>query len=294
MKKFLIILLCLAISSHSFAVDEYVLPDATNFVDLRHVKRATCTVLYHQPAYIEYKEGSGPAIGGDSTSTQQGAFVGSQIGGFLGGYVGSYIGSLLGQSVGLSMSVGGGKPPSPIFHSSEMRLLGTGVVYADTQTHYYVLTAGHAVDRVPYIQFNYAGERSQIIKPSIAMIINEGFDDLCVLSFPKSALGDYPKPTIIPLSTKEVDDLDSNCDVVVMRFGSITPTKIAENHCLTFQLTAKIHKGISGSPVVDKTGKRLLGIVLKLDGECLGYQRITQLLKNHNEKAIQQNKERHN
>lgn len=279
-------------ASSSLAVDEYILPDATNFVDLRHVKRSTCTILYHQPAYIEYTKGSGPAIGGDSTSTQQGAFIGGQIGGYLGGYVGSYIGSLIGQSIGMSMSVGGGKPPSPIFYQEEMRLLGTGVVYADTKTHYYVLTAGHVVDRVPYIQFNYAGERSKIIKPSIAMIINEGFDDLCVLSFPKSDLGDYPKPTIMPLSMQEYDNIDADCDVVVMRFGSITHTKVVENHCLTFQLAAKIHKGISGSPVVDKTGKRLLGIVLKLDGECLSYQRITQLLKNHNEKALQ-NKERH-
>ena len=282
MKKLFLILtiLCVGINS-TLAVDEYILPDADNFVDLRHVKRATCTVLYYDPAHITYKEGAGPGMAGDSTPSTIGSIIGGQIGGWFGGWPGGQIGSLIGQAIGGGMSIGyTGKPPSPEFHPGEMKLLGTGVVYTQTDTHYYVLTAGHAVDRVPYVQFNYAGERSEIIPVTICMKIVDEYDDICVLSFPKSSLKGYPEPTVIPL----VRDYKKSTDGVVMRFGSITHTKIINNRGDVFQLNTPIYKGISGSPIVDKNGKQLLGIVLKLNGECISNKRIIELMDEHNKR----------
>ena len=288
MRSVLVVLLSLVCGTAS-AVDEYILPDAMNHVDLRHVKRATCSVVYYMPAHVVYTEAGGPGIGGSGAAFGAGNFVGGTIGSALGGNLGGRIGSAIGSAIGAPLSRGGGgKPPSATFVEAEMRTLGTGVVYAETAYHYYVLTAGHAIDRKPFIQFNYAGERSAYIDCKVVMIRNEGFHtDVAILKFPKSALGNYPVPTIIPLSDRD-ENLIVNKKLVTMRFGTVSPTVVTSPYLDTFQISAKIHKGISGSPVVEPSGRRLVGLVVGLDGTCIGYHRIIQLMREHNDRLIRQ------
>lgn len=287
------LMILLALATPVMAVDEYILPDADNFVDLRHVKRATCSVVYYSPAYVTFKEGGGPGVGGDSGYAQGlGSGIGGQIGGFLGGNIGSRIGSFIGGAIGFNLSItGGGKPPSPVFHHEDMRALGFGVVYAETAEHYYILTAGHCIIRKPYIQFNYAGERSNYI-PADVMLLRKGQgyqNDLAVLRIEKWRLFNYNPPTIMPLPTDSQDIVVRGHSVVTIRFGSITHTKIIKRYPDTYQIDAQIHKGMSGSPVMDKTGRRLVGIVLSDRGTCISHFRITEILNEHNDWARAQN-----
>ncbi len=276
--KTVIFILTILFASTAFGVDEYILPDAKNYVDTRHLKRAVCRVLYYD---LEHTVVAG---GVEAPKDVKEASIGI-------GTVMS-IGSL---SLKIMSKINDGAPgvgkygsPGLIFMPPTMNLAGEGVVCAETDTHYYILTAGHVVNkpREYFIQFSYAGERSRLAKAIVIQktYTNKTSHDLATIKVDKSELQGYPAPTILKMPDNDVNL--EGLAVTTIRFGVITPCTITKERLLDFTVSAHIHKGNSGSPVFDKNAKHLLGLVLTTGGECISYKNIQRILREHNETFV--------
>ena len=280
-------------ATHALGVDEYILPDAQNYVDTRHLRRATCSVLYfdipvvppktikndlqNAPIKTGFEEAASFPIG---AILQGGMMAVKVMQGFGGQWDGGYGGS------GLFGGVGSGNGYSEPQPKPELRLLGTGVVYAESDSSYYIFTAGHVVERVPqaFVQFSYAGERSQLIKAKIVQWTykKNTAEDLATLKIEKSDLKNYSVPTVLSLPSNNF--LLTGKKVNTIRFGSITPCNVIKDAGHYFKISAPIHIGNSGSLITDEKAKYLLGIVLTTTGECLSYRGIRMIVDTHNYK----------
>ena len=287
----LVFLFVALFASQAFGVDEYILPDAQNYVDVRHLRRATCSIVYFDVPTAPLK-----TIKADQKPDQQATPGFQEEASFPIGLAlqGGMMALKIIQGFGgqWDHGYGGGSPYVGLYgHSepipkAELRLLGTGVVYAESDTSYYIFTAGHVVERVPqaFIQFSYAGERSQLIKAKIVQYTykKKTAEDLATLKIEKSDLKNYSPPTVIGMPSDNF--LMTGQKVNTIRFGSVTPCNITQDAGHYFKISANIHVGNSGSPVFDAKAKHLLGIVLTTSGECLSYRGIRLIVDTHNNK----------
>jgi hypothetical protein len=274
-------------SFQAFGIDEYILPDAKNYVDVRHLRRATCSVFYYTatPPMQPQGLGQGQIVPKEAKFEEPASFpIGLAIQG--GTIALKIVQRMADRGVGYGSPYGGGGGGYTIA-PPEMRPLGTGVVYAESDTAYYIFTAGHVVGQIPqaYIQFSYAGERSQYIKAKIVQqVYKKGTaEDLATLKIEKSDLRNYPVPTILSLPSDNF--LLTGQKVNTIRFGSVTPCTITQDAGHYFKLTAQIHQGNSGSGVFDEKAKHLIGIVLTVGGECISYRGIKLIIDTHNRKV---------
>ena len=273
-------------SFQAFGIDEYILPDAKNYVDVRHLRRATCSVFYYTatPPMQPQGLGQGQIVPKEAKFEEPASFpIGLAIQG--GTIALKIVQRMADRGVGYGSPYGGGGGGYTIA-PPEMRPLGTGVVYAESDTAYYIFTAGHVVGQIPqaYIQFSYAGERSQLIKAKIVQYTykKKTAEDLATLKIEKSDLKNYSPPTVIGMPSDNF--LMTGQKVNTIRFGSVTPCNITQDAGHYFKISAKIHVGNSGSPVFDAKAKHLLGIVLTTSGECLSYRGIRLIVDTHNNK----------
>jgi len=230
--RFLAFYSIIAIANIAMGVDEYTLPDINNYVDTRHLERATCQLLYYDDSII-YKS-IPPAFSGERGGTY------------------------------------------PIFPKAALHLNGTGVVYAETKDYYYVLTAGHVLNKPLWAQFNYAGERSRPVQLEVLYkrYVVDTVIDIGICRISKSGLGEYPEPTILPLADSIAVD-----DVYVIRFGVQKKVRMVKMEPDMFQLGVIFHPGNSGSPIFHKSGKSIVGLCLTQGGHCIASTAIIDHIK---------------
>ena len=163
--------------------------------------------------------------------------------------------------------------------------IGSGVVFKDNKTHFWIMTAGHVVldkegkkyniDNV-YVDFFHNGYQSHKIKAEIIFSsykpiydeqgqhLESSTNDLAIIKIKKIDLKKYPHPKPIPLAKKDYDPKAK--DVIVFCGGSAWST-VWRGHIIRefeggFSFMPIPIQGQSGSGVFDKKGEKIIGILI--------------------------------
>jgi len=165
---------------------------------------------------------------------------------------------------------------------------GTGIVFSEDNSDYWILTAAHCVldekgKKEPvYLYFYHNGHRS---KPVVGKIVwfkyKKGTtNDLAILKCSKKSLGKYPPPKTIPLALK--NEIRTNLAVSSCGCaGSAWPTAWIGNvesiGSDRLKIVPKPKAGRSGSGVFDREGNHILGIIIWQDGTSINLDKIYEL-----------------
>tara|TARA_Y100001938_G_scaffold140883_1_gene209762 strand:+ start:7393 stop:8016 length:624 start_codon:yes stop_codon:yes gene_type:complete len=169
---------------------------------------------------------------------------------------------------------------------------GSGVVFLENKTHYFVLTAAHVVyssdgslDANIELEFFIDGFKSKKINSVVdyALLLGGSTVDIAVLKFKKEELGKYPKPNVIPID----GSFDTKTNDIVLTYGcpqgrwpSGQKGHVVYYHPNRLIVTPNPIGGRSGSGVFDKNGEKIIGIIIWKDGTSVPAAKIKALLTN--------------
>ncbi|MBY0372296.1 serine protease, partial [bacterium] len=154
--------------------------------------------------------------------------------------------------------------------------------YAETPTDYFLITAGHVVtDYNLFVRFNFAGRRSNELPVALVKreYVAKTYKDYAVLRLSKMALQGYPAPLAIRVAAP-TDSLYLNQWVVVPAFGSIQHSQLMQLRGQVIVARLPVYPGMSGAPIFDRTGTKVLGMVLTQSGEAIAHSELYSLVYN--------------
>jgi hypothetical protein len=168
---------------------------------------------------------------------------------------------------------------------------GTGIVFLENEDYYYILTAAHVVfandghiDNELEVEFFVNGfqSRKMVARTDMAFYLPATTTDVAVLKMSKVELGQYPKPSVIPLARSN-EKISTN-DVVLTYGCPQGRWPSGQVGHVTFYrsdgMTIKPYpmSGRSGSGVFDESGQKILGIIIWKNGMSVTAKKIRMLL----------------
>tara|TARA_R110000824_G_scaffold6161_1_gene28275 strand:- start:5147 stop:5779 length:633 start_codon:yes stop_codon:yes gene_type:complete len=168
---------------------------------------------------------------------------------------------------------------------------GSGVVFLENEDYYYILTAAHVivgndgiVDNQLEVEFFVNGfqSRKMIARTDVSFYFPATTTDVAVLKMAKVELGQYPKPSVIPLANSS-EKISSN-DVVLTygcpqgRWPSGQVGHVTSYRADGMTIKPYPTSGRSGSGVFDESGQKILGIVIWKNGMAVTAKKIRMLL----------------
>jgi V8-like Glu-specific endopeptidase len=167
---------------------------------------------------------------------------------------------------------------------------GSGVVFLENETDYFVLTAGHIVylpdgslDKTIELEFFIDGFKSKKITSNVdyALLVSGTTIDLAVLKFPKMAMTGYKKPNVIPIDSTfnaKPKDVILTYGCPAGRWPSGQKGHVLHYHPDRLIVTPNPIGGRSGSGVFDEKGEKIIGIIIWKDGTAVPSAKIKRLL----------------
>jgi len=168
---------------------------------------------------------------------------------------------------------------------------GTGVVFLENEDYYYVLTAAHVVysrdgslDDILEVEFFVNGFQSRKISATtdLAFFFPATTTDIAVLKIAKTDLGQYPKPSVIPLAESDEDIrrndiiLTYGCPQGLWPSGQVGHINFYRSNGMIVEPYPTV--GRSGSGVFDEEGQKILGIVIWKTGMTVPAKKIRMLI----------------
>lgn len=165
---------------------------------------------------------------------------------------------------------------------------GTGVVFSEDETHFWIMTAGHCVVdsfggiEKTEVEFYHTGRRShKIVGEVLLATYDQGtVNDIAIVKIKKEDLLNYPSPTIIPLAKR-----DAKVDEKITSYGcpnSNWPSgwtgrivSVGKDYIIFYP---KPIQGRSGSGIFDEDGQAILGIIIWTDGTAVSAKQIHKLI----------------
>jgi len=168
---------------------------------------------------------------------------------------------------------------------------GTGIVFLENEGYYYILTAAHVVfgndglaDNQLEVEFFVNGfqSRKMIARTDITFYFPATTTDVAVLKMAKMELGQYPKPSVIPLA-KSNEKISSNDVILTYGCPQGRWPSGQVGHVTSYRsdgMTIKPYPmaGRSGSGVFDESGQKILGIIIWKNGMSVTAKKIRMLL----------------
>ena len=168
---------------------------------------------------------------------------------------------------------------------------GSGVVFLENEDYYYILTAAHVVfgndgliDYQLEVEFFVNGfqSRKMVAITDMAFYLPATTTDVAVLKMAKTELGQYPKPSVVPLANSN-EKVSSNDVVLTYGCPQGRWPSGQVGHVTSYRpdgMTIKPYPiaGRSGSGVFDESGQRILGIVIWKNGMSVTAEKIRMLL----------------
>jgi len=178
---------------------------------------------------------------------------------------------------------------------------GSGVVFKDDKTHFWIMTAGHVVldkkgkKRILSVDFFHSGFRSHKIKAEIMFSIYKprynkkgkhlrSTNDLAIIKIKKIDLKKYPHPKPIPLAKKDYDpkakDVIVSCGSADGAWSTAWRGHISEEFDGGFYFLPIPAPGRSGSGIFDKKSEKIIGILVMTsdtEGTAISHTKIYQL-----------------
>tara|TARA_Y100000034_G_scaffold129820_1_gene187003 strand:- start:2646 stop:3341 length:696 start_codon:yes stop_codon:yes gene_type:complete len=154
---------------------------------------------------------------------------------------------------------------------------GTGVIYQEDEKKYWIMTAGHVVDKedVSKIEVEFFAKGFQTtrfeVKKAWLNYTHGGTNDLAILHMEKASLGRWHKPTVMPIAPRtrklKVHQVVFSTGCPKGSWPTTFLGHIRSTQGSTFTFVPCPHKGRSGSPVFDENGTEIIGIVIWQDPE---------------------------
>ena len=156
------------------------------------------------------------------------------------------------------------------------RLGGTGFVFRDDEIDYWVLTAGHVVaeSRKCYVYFYVGGEESLPIHGRVTEVSynrTQSFSDsqlrdLGIVKVRKTLLKGMPQPKVAKLAPQctmlKSYDVVFSVGCADLNWPTAWLGHVQAQANDTFHFVPKPAQGRSGSPIFDKDGKHVIGVVV--------------------------------
>lgn len=192
---------------------------------------------------------------------------------------------------------------------------GTGSVFAEDKTHYWIITAGHCVvdeDSEPLFEqdvvFFHDGTKSDKIKSELVwhvleknIMFSNGMykewvtdkeitKDLALLKIKKSDLKNYPAPETTPIANLN-EKIKKNQIVVSSGcpnggWPTAFKARVYQVNDHVFKFSPFPKRGRSGSGIYDEDGERLLGVVVANTGATVPIWKIWKLTRWAEEKGV--------
>jgi hypothetical protein len=168
---------------------------------------------------------------------------------------------------------------------------GTGNVFNESETHYYVLTNAHVVGRASNVGIEFTKfwknipYHSPVIRGKVEQrrLIEGGSFDVAIVSIPKSSMRGVKIP-VIPLATRVDDDeaqklglLTNGCQAGEL--PSIQPIRVKKSDGQLIYYVPTSRPGRSGSAIVDVKSGKIYGLVAWMTGQGKNSQGLAMTAK---------------